>query len=164
MKRNRRLQAESGRAKKGFSFLEILVISGIISGLFVGTYSYMTSTQTGVRVSTAVQDIQAIRAAANNWGAGRLNYYSGVSMSKLSHLLPEKLASSGGAGVKANPWQGDYSVAAKSGDDTTFVITASGVPEDVNSALLDRLNGGGKTVAAFVAGSKGKGELSVTYE
>lgn len=144
----------------GFSFLEILVVTGIISGIFVGTYGYMSATRVSVRISTAVQDIQAIRAAADNWSTGRADYYKDISMSKLSHMLPTKLAE----GEKANPWRGNYAVAVEGEDDTIYAITLTGVPTEVGDALQDRLNGGGETVATFTEGSEDTGTMKVIYD
>lgn len=145
---------------KGFSFLEILVISGIIAAISVSTYSYMSSTQRSVRISRIVQDIQSIRAASNNWATGRTSFFTGVSMSKVAHLLPPALAGSTPikAGISASPWQGNYTVAKHGSNDTLFVITVSKVPTNVGPALVDRLNS--SQIVASYAGTT----LIVTYE
>ena len=156
------------KSNRGFTFLEILVISGVIAGLAVSTYSYMSITQSSVRLSRAVQDIQAIRAAAHNWATDRSTFYTGISMSEIAHLLPRRLATatSANAGQRTNPWRGNYGLDSKEGDATLFVIEVSGVPNAMGDPLEDRLNNAGTNSASFTSGSAGsdKGTLSVEYE
>ena len=152
---------------RGFTFLEVLVISGVIAGLAVSTYSYMAVTQRGVRMSQATQDVQAIRSAAINWSSGRKDFFKTIEMEKVAYMLPPRLATDNfsNAGKLANPWRGDYSLAAGTGDDTELVITVTAVPNNLGVALQDRLNAD-ETVAAFTAGTGEEtvGKLVVTYD
>ena len=153
------------KGEAGFTLLELLVVLGILSGLLVTIYGYIAVTQRTSRINQAIQDVQIIRGAGGNWSAGRPTHYTGIGTTAIAYLLPRRLIGAGGvAGVGVNPWAGNYTVAATSGDVTTLSITVTAVPQAEGDALKSRLDAPGPDVATFtVEANKTEGTLTVVY-
>lgn len=124
---------------KGFSLIELLCVVAIVSLIVVASTRFFSVTTANNQVTKALQDIQVIRAAANEWLMSQPDYAGGssgceaggncISMASLNNmgLLPVDL----GDGVGKNPWGGNYAVAPNIGagrnNPNQLVITLSNV-------------------------------------
>lgn len=116
---------------KGFSLVELAIGLAVITVLILAV-SLSSGLRNNARIQSAAQSVHTLRSAADGYlSTGKLNY-SGLSMATLKsqNLLPSNFNPKG-----ANPWGGDYVIAANS-NNSQFDITLTAVPKDESGRII----------------------------
>ena len=135
--------------QKGFTLPEVGIAMAIALVILLGAVKLYGTYNLRKEVNLAITDVQYIMNAAADWRSTRSNY-TGVTMALLntSGLLPSTI----GAGTSANPWGGNYSIAAYATDASKIVITLTNVNATASAQLNDKLKatsdgGAGTTIS-----------------
>lgn len=155
------------RKQGGIGLLELMLSLAIIAILLIIATRYYLTANTEQRVNEALSMIKATRGSSAFWVKGRQNRYAGINMDQLNQfgLLPRDLVSNGGAGVGTNPWGGDITVAAATGQegstDNEIQVQLTQVPQAACRNLNQKLLNQG-IVSANCLGAGG-GTFSITF-
>lgn len=118
---------------KGISLLEVMLSLAIIAIILVLASRYFILAQNNTNMTQALNEIQNINAAAQNW---RLSHgdFSGISMQGLidRNLLP--------ATAENNPWGGKTDVTPSSANASQYTIIMRKIPRSACKNLLLELN------------------------
>ncbi len=120
------------KSNKGFSLVELAIGLAVVTVLVLAV-SMSSGLRDNARLQSAVNSVQTLRSAAENYlVSGKINY-SGLSVDSLktAKILPGAFS---GAGV--NPWGGNFTV-APSADPTRFNIALTNVGADDSKKLSD---------------------------
>jgi type II secretory pathway pseudopilin PulG len=125
------------QSQKGYTLWEFAMTMALILLLTMAVFQVWQSVSASRKVTSSFSDIQTILKASLDWKAGKTSY-SGISMSQLDNLglLPTSL----GNGNQANPWGGNYSVAASSSNMSKVDITLTNIPSKMALQLQDKLS------------------------
>lgn len=106
--------------EKGIGLLELMLALAIISVLLVAATRYFASTDSSRKVNDAVNMLQAVINASEDWRTSK-NSYADISLTELEKqgLLPNW-------GDTSNPWGGGIIVA---GTATSITLKLTNVPQ-----------------------------------
>ena len=111
-------------SQQGFSLVELAIGLAVVT-ILVLAISMSSGIRDNARIQSAANSVQTLRSTAENYLAtGKLNY-AGLTIDalKTAKLLPGSFTGTG-----ANPWGGDFTVAANT-DKTRFDITLGGLSQ-----------------------------------
>ncbi|MBI4310088.1 MAG: prepilin-type N-terminal cleavage/methylation domain-containing protein [Candidatus Omnitrophica bacterium] len=111
-------------SNQGFSLVELAIGLAVVTILILAI-STSSGIRDNARVQSAAGSVQTLRCAAENYlAAGKLNY-AGLTIDalKTAELLPANFT-----GSSANPWGGDFIIAANA-NNTRFDISLGGLPK-----------------------------------
>ena len=140
---------------KGFSLVELAIGLAVVTVLILAV-SMSAGMRDTARIQSAANSVQTLRSAAENYLAGGNLNYSGMTVDSLktAKLVPDNFNA-----VKANPWGGDFIVAANAGNNTRFDISLSGLSKiDADKMSLYFNNS-----ASLLAFDAGKNTWTVTF-
>lgn len=115
----------------GVTLLEIMLVLAVAALIIVMSIRYYQSATASQQANTAMNQIQAITAAADNLSVGTGSYTDTVSESSVKSLMPNN--------SMTTPWNTDITVAADSA--TSYTVTFSTVPTAVCPLLTAKLKG-----------------------
>lgn len=120
---------------RGFTFIEVLTVLGIIALATAGVMSLRDWASSNARIAEAKSQIATIQSGVHQWRP-RNGIYTGISMQELSSVaaVPVNWES----GENLNPWGGNIEVAADSGDPTQFTVTLTNIRQEEEGLRLSR--------------------------
>lgn len=129
------------RARKGIGLLELMLALAIIAVLIIMATRYYQTTARSSRMNDAVQQVNAIVAAANNYKVGQGSYTGIDNIDKLISMgvLPSS--------AKFSPWGTTVTV---TGASSTVTIKMAGVSSTDCNTILQRLSSN-KNIVVTVA-------------
>lgn len=124
------------KRNSGFSLVELAIGLAVITVLILAV-SMSSGIRDTARVQSAANSVQALRAAAENYLAGGKTSYTGISVDvlKTAKLLPTNFTN-----AKANPWGGDFTLAANSSSATRLDISLSALAQEDADKLTAYFN------------------------
>lgn len=141
-------------SKSGFSLIELAIGLAVVTILILSV-SASAGIRDNARVQSAAKSVETLRLAAENYlVTGKVNY-AGLTFESLktAKLLPGNFNPS-----QANPWGGDYVLAAN-GDSTRFDIGISGL----NKTDADKLSSYFASSASVINFNEGAGTWTATF-
>jgi len=143
---------------KGIGLLELMLALAIISVLLVAATRYFSSTNSSQKVNAAANILQAVINASEDYKMSHNDKYTDISLSNIASLLPSDFSTTSG-----NPWGGGVDVNPKDGDNSTIVLTLSGIAPAVDcTALIDLMSKKG-IVSGACADDSGKKKYTGNY-
>ena len=142
------MNARTG-STKGFSLLEMIIVMVIMGTMAMVVVNNTKGSSESGQVTSALQSINAIQTASMQWFADNGNTFTGISVAK---LVSSKFLGDAFTGTKANPWGGDYSVAANAADAARVDLTLTGVSAGAAGKLSTALAKKGLS-GVYTAGS-----------
>jgi hypothetical protein len=141
------------RTRLGLALTDVAIAIGVLAVLLAAITSALGAIENG-RVSSAERSVETLRGAAINWVSNGRFSYSGITFDAMRSegLLPPNFAESA-----ANPWGGNYTIAAAGTGNNQITITLTGLPDGGGQALARKF--GPRARAA----SYGSGVFTVTF-
>lgn len=123
------------KKQKGFTLLEVGLAIVVALLVIAAAAMAFTTQREKAQVKAAIEGINYVYQAAQDWAATRPNF-TGVSCAVLTsqNLLPNIVGDCTGD----NPWGGNYTVAVNSGNSARVTITLTNVPQGPGAQLVDK--------------------------
>jgi prepilin-type N-terminal cleavage/methylation domain-containing protein len=108
----------------GQSLIEVICVLAVGAVLLTNIIGAYGATSDAARISTAIESIQTIETAAEQYYHDNGGTFTGVTFALLKAKgLPNNFVATG-----SNPWLGDYTIGPNSGDPTLFDVKLTAVP------------------------------------
>jgi len=149
--RARRLSKIGLKSKQGgFTLLEVGLAVVVAMVIIAAAAMAFTTQREKASVKSAVEGVNYIYQAAQDWASTRPNF-TGVSCAVLAsqNLLPQILGDCNGD----NPWGGNYSVAVNGSNSARVTITLTSVPNGPGAQLVDKLTPFSSAAPTFASGT-----------
>jgi len=149
--RARRFSNLNSKARQGgFTLLEVGLALVVAMLVIAAAAMAFTTQRDRAEVKSAVDGVNSLYSGAQDWAITRPNF-TGVSCAVLiaQNLLPPLL----GNCTAANPWGGNYTVAANATNAARVDITLTNVPNGPGAQLVDKLTPFASVAPTFAAGT-----------
>jgi len=120
---------------RGFTFIEVLTVLGIIALATAGIMGLRDWASSNARIAEAKSQIATIQSGVYQWRP-RNGIYTGISMQELSSVAA--IPVSWQSGENLNPWGGNIDVSVDSSDPTRFTVTMSNLRQEEEGLRLSR--------------------------
>ncbi|WP_241973620.1 type II secretion system protein [Aliidiomarina shirensis] len=120
---------------RGFTFIEILAVLGIIALATVGVLSLRDWATSNARIAEVKAQVATIQSGVQQWRP-RNGVYTGISVSSLSSVASLPVDWADGSGI--NPWGGDIEVSVDSADATRYRVRFTNIRVEEEGMRLQR--------------------------
>lgn len=117
------------RKNKGFSLIELIIVLGILGGLYLLVSSRSDTADTASNIKEEVENVNELAKTVRNYfGSAGVSGYSGLNNSVIYNSISRHMQ---GAGTNIrNAWSASGITVAPTSGNTQFTITSSSVPEN----------------------------------
>ncbi|EGN76322.1 prepilin-type N-terminal cleavage/methylation domain-containing protein [Idiomarina sp. A28L] len=129
-----RTERQRGIAR-GFTFIEVLAVLGIIALATVGVLSLRDWATSNARIAEVKAQVATIQSGVQQWRP-RNGVYTGISVSSLSSVASLPVHWADGSGI--NPWGGDIEVLVDSADSTRYRVRFTNIRVAEEGLRLER--------------------------
>ncbi|WP_218309854.1 hypothetical protein [Alteromonas antoniana] len=143
------------KKNKGFTFTEFAIVAVLMAAAAYFIYPALQAGQQNAKVDDALRQVSTLLSAAQKYGP-KNGDKTGISMQAIAErgLIPDTMGTGANAGVGANPWNGDITMAVDTADQTQVEIEFQGIDDDeAGLRFEDELNGSYAESASYASGT-----------